>query len=83
MLGHNVQNILLMKYRKNIINVLIFTCELCTSNMTGCRRGLKHKLRAAVACAAHFANSFNFLITEGYCHWLQFSIPCAYFVYTV
>ena len=33
--------------------------------MTGHHRSTKHKLRAGVACVAHFANSFNFLVTWG------------------
>jgi len=52
-----------------------------TSNVTGCHGGPKRKLRAGVACTAHFCKFIQFLVTWGY--QLQLSIPSAYFVYTV
>ena len=55
------------------------TTNYNTSHMTGRHRGLKRKLRAGDVCAAHFCKFFYFLVTRG----LEFSIPCAYFVYMV
>ena len=43
--------------------------------MTGHHRGLKYKLRAGVACTAHFANSFNFLVT---CYSFLFHVHTLY-----
>ena len=48
-----------------------------TSNVTGRHRGPKRKLQPGDV----FVNSLMFSSPEG--HWLQFSIPCAYFVYMV
>ena len=63
---------------------LVFYCEfilLSTSNLTPVA-DVRSASSGLVLHAQHiFANSFNFSSPEGYR--LQFSIPCAYFVYTV
>ena len=51
-----------------------------TSNVTGCHRGPKCKLRAGVACAAHICTFCNFLVTRGLPVTVFYStcIICAY-----
>ena len=55
---------------------------ICTSNMTGRHRGPKHKLRAGLACAAHFCKFFKFSVhlrVAGYSFPFHVHILCIWY----